>query len=347
MSSVRPICSVSLDLDNLWAYQMTHGNPGWEAMASYYDVVVPRILRLVERLGAPITVFVVGADAARPEHHEFLRALVDVDCELGNHSYRHQPWLHRYSASDVASEIKNAADAIEHASGVRPTGFRGPGYSLTPAVLDALIAQGYLYDASTLPTVIGPIARAIYFRSATLTDEQRAERSELFGHVRDGVQPLRPYRFHTEAGSLIELPVTTLPLARVPLHLSYVLALAGLSTALARQYFARALDLCRVRNVELSLLLHPLDLLHASDARGLEFFPGAQMPLSRKLGVLDACLEVLASQFEVLTTVGHASRYADAALPTRQASSIGSFRLRLGDPAPAVSQAQQTEWIRA
>ena len=46
-----------------------------------------------------------------------------------------------------------------------PSGFRGPGYSLSDDVLRVLVDRGYRYDCSTLPTVIGPLAREYYFRT--------------------------------------------------------------------------------------------------------------------------------------------------------------------------------------
>jgi hypothetical protein len=30
----KPLASLSLDLDNLWSYMKTHGDPGWEDPAS-------------------------------------------------------------------------------------------------------------------------------------------------------------------------------------------------------------------------------------------------------------------------------------------------------------------------
>lgn len=60
------------------------------------------------------------------------------------------------------------------ATGKRPVGFRGPGYSLSPTVLDVLAERGYEYDCSTLPTYIAPLARAYYFlNSPEMSDEER------------------------------------------------------------------------------------------------------------------------------------------------------------------------------
>jgi hypothetical protein len=155
--------------------------------------------------------------------------------------------------------------------------------------------------------VIGPLARRYYFRSSRLTPEQRAERSYLFGGFREGLRPLKPYQWQVGSSRLLEIPVTTMPLTRIPIHVSYVLYLAGPSPALARQYFVNALRLCRLSGVEPSILLHPLDFLGADDVDALGFFPGMGMTGDRKRTVVVSCLEELSRQFRVVSLRDHAA----------------------------------------
>ena len=56
-----------------------------------------------------------------------------------------------------------------------PRGFRGPGFSLSAATLRVLERRGYIYDASTFPTFLGPLARAYYFMTAKLSKEEIKE----------------------------------------------------------------------------------------------------------------------------------------------------------------------------
>ena len=245
----RPLASLSLDADNLWSYQKTHGDAGWDRYASYLDVLVPRVLEFLAERDLTITFFIVGKDASLPENREPLAALAAAGHEIGNHSFRHEPWLHLYERDELVDELRRAEEAIEDATGYRTIGFRGPGYSLSTTTLEILVERGYRYDASTLPMVIGPLARAYYFRTSKLTEEQKAERSELFGSWKDGLRSIRPYRWEVGGDALTELPVTTLPLGRVPIHVSYLLYLAGVRPALARAYFSSALRLCRLLKV--------------------------------------------------------------------------------------------------
>jgi peptidoglycan/xylan/chitin deacetylase (PgdA/CDA1 family) len=303
---MRPLASLSLDLDNLWSYQMTHGDEGWSDYGSYLDVLVPTVLDVLAARDLRITFFVVGQDAAMEGNEKAIRALADDGHEIGNHSFRHQPWLHRYSLDEIDDELARAEAAIFDVTGQRTMGFRGPGYSLSPDVLKVLVSRGYRYDCSTLPTVIGPAARWYYFRTSQLTEEQREERSHLFGEARDGLRPLKPYQWDVDGTPLLEIPVSTLPGPRVPFHVSYVLYIAGISPGLARQYFANALRWCRVRGVQPSILLHPLDFLGADDVDALGFFPGMGMTGVKKRAIVAACIDELRRQFEVVTLGEHA-----------------------------------------
>ena len=209
--------------------------------------------------------------------------------------------------------------AIERATGYAPRGFRGPGYSLSPATLETLARHGYAYDASTLPTFLGPLARTYYFMTSRLTPAERAQRRELFGSWRDGLRTLRPYRWDLgDAGSLIEVPVTTFPLVKVPIHFSYVLFIALRSPALAVAYFRAALSACRAARIGPSLLLHPLDFLDADDVPSLAFFPAMAMKSKQKIDLIDRLLETYATGFEIAPVGEHAA--AAGALLTSKSS---------------------------
>lgn len=307
--STRSRAGLSLDLDNLWSYMRIHGDPGWEAFPSYLDVVVPRFLAFLAERHLSITVFIVGKDATIEANHRALRSVVDAGHEVGNHSHMHEPWLHRYSESEIDAEIGRAHAAIASATGCEPAGFRGPGFSLTPAVLEALHRHGYRYDSTTLPTYIGPLARWYYFRGTELDEGQSAERAALFGSFKDGFQPNRPYRWKLAQGSLLELPVTTFPIIKVPFHFSYLLYLSGRSPGLANAYFSSGLELCRRLGFGPTLLLHPLDFLDASDAPQLEFFPGMDIDASVKIRRLGGYLDRIADRFDI----GSMSAYVDKA----------------------------------
>lgn len=306
MVPTKPIASLSLDLDDKWSYLRTHGDPQWESLPSYLDVVVPRILDFLRMRNLTITVFIVGQDAALERNRETLGAIGTAGHEVGNHSFHHEPWLHLYSEQRIASELARAEEEIEGATGLKPRGFRGPGFSFSSATLRALSQRGYLYDASTLPTFLGPLARAYYFMTSRLSPEQKCQRRRLFGSFRDGWRPIRPYWWQMDAGRLLEIPVTTMPVFKVPFHVSYILYLSAFSSRLALLYFRTALGLCRWTGVQPSLLLHPLDFLGSDDTRDLAFFPAMTLPSGKKVEMVGEILRLLSSQFTILTLAQHA-----------------------------------------
>jgi hypothetical protein len=305
---MKPHASLSIDLDNAWSYLKTRNDPSWQDYPSYLDTVIPDVLATMDRHELALTAFIVGRDAALPGNRVAMELLGASRHEIGNHSYEHEPWITGRTAAEVAAEIGLAQDAIAQATGRRPSGFRSPGYAIAPTVLEALSTLGFLYDASSLPTCIGPIARAYYFATAKMTPQEREQRKALFGSVRDAFRPLKPYMVNTCCGSLLELPVTTFPGVRLPIHFSYVLYLAERSELAAMTYFRLAMRACRIGGVAPSLLLHPLDFLVADDQPSLAFFPAMRMARSRKRRVLEAALVEFAKNFEIVGTGEHARR---------------------------------------
>ncbi len=323
MKPSKSLASISLDLDNKWSYMKTHGDKGWGAFPSYLDTLVPRVLDFLHARRLSITFFVVGQDAALPQNRDALRALgANGTHEIGNHSFHHEPWLHLYTRTEIEIELARAEEAIEAATNVRPRGFRGPGFSFSPTVLDVLVRRGYEYDASTFPTFLGPLARAYYFASTRLTPQERDERKQLFGRFAEGFRPLKPYHWQTGAGKLVEIPVTTMPFVKLPIHASYLLYLSSFhkhAAKLALTYFDAALRLCAATNTEPSLLLHPLDFLGREDVeetRELAFFPAMSVARASKIELLDEALNMMSERFEALTMGEHARRtVAHRALP--------------------------------
>ena len=317
MGETKPVASLSLDADNLWSYLYIRGDRSWENAESYLPRMVPRVLDLLGARNLRITFFVIGRDCANDTDAAGFRTIAAAGHEIGNHSYRHEPWLHRYSETELDDELGRAEVAIHTATGVQPDGFRGPGYSLSEATLRVLIRRGYRYDASTLPMVIGPIARAVYFRTAQLDAEQRAERAHLYGTWSDGVRPLTPYRFRVGDTTMLELPVSTFPGIRVPIHVSYLLMLASYSVRASMAYFQSALAACRRLQVEPSILMHPLDVLSGDEVPELRFFPGMTLAVSKKLACVERYLDVLARDFRVMPVGDHATLAATRDLPLK------------------------------
>ena len=301
----------------------THGDAGWESFPTYLDVVVPRSLEFLCERDLQITFFIVGQDADLEKNHDAIKQIADANHEIGNHSFRHEPWLHLYSKQELREEFEKTENALEKVTGQTPKGFRGPGYSLSPTVLEVLAERNYEYDCSTLPTYIAPLARAYYFfKSPEMSAEEREKRKKLFGKFSDGFQSLKPYRWQIGEKSLVEIPVTTLPLFKTPIHASYVIYLSTFSKSLARTYWKTAVKMCKMSGTQLSLLLHPLDFLSGEDAPELKFFPAMNLPIEQKLEFVSEILETFTDKFEVVNMRQHAESVRLGEIPTRKPAEI-------------------------
>lgn len=286
-----------MDLDDRWSYMKTHADPGWEAFPTFLDAALPRALEMLRVRNMRITFFVTGTDASLERNKELLGEIVREEHELGNHSFSHEPWFDKYSDSQVEDEIAAAELHIERICGRKPAGFRAPGYSLTQRVLKVLARRGYLYDSSTLPTLITPLARAYYFSTGKFSRKEKEQRNILCGSLFDCLRPISPYRWDVE-NNLLELPITTFPLLRTPIHPSYLYALFVVSKEMALRYLSAALSLVKALRIRPVIILHPPDFLGAEDTGDLMYFPAMNKSWKEKKDFMECIMDILQSSCE-------------------------------------------------
>lgn len=301
------MASLSLDLDNLWSYLKVKGDSRWEQCPSYLPVFLPYCLDLLDTLNLRITFFIVGKDASLPQHKDLLKEIVNRGHEVGNHTYSHEPWMHIYPKEKLKEEILLAEEAIENATGLRTRGFRGPGFTWSKDLFEILSERGYLYDSSTLPTYIGPIARLYYFWISGLKEDAKKKREHLFGSFRNGFLSLKPYIWDFKGfNPLLEIPVTTIPIVKTPFHLSYLMYLAGFSPFLAMKYFTFALQTCKASGIAPNFLLHPPDFMDISQVPDMSFFPGMKLSKEKKKEFFIEVINKFKMYFEIATMMTRA-----------------------------------------
>ncbi len=308
MAKKKPTASLSLDLDNLWSYKKIHGGDDWKDFPSYLDRFVPFVLDILDELGLKITFFIVGQDAALSKNEKAIKMISDRGHEIGNHSFNHESWLHLYSKKELEFEILETEKYLLQITGQKTVGFRGPGFSWSMDLFEVLFENGYKFDASILPTWIGPFARKYYFMTADLTPEEKEIRKLLFGRFRDGFRQVKPYYWNLQNGNkLLEIPVTTFPAFRIPFHLSYLLFISNISPALMKLYFNTALLNCKIAKVQPSFLLHPLDLIGGDMVEELAFFPGMNIPTDKKAAKFKEVIKMFQNKFNIISMGKHAN----------------------------------------
>ena len=306
MDRKKPIASISLDLDNQWTYMKIHGDEGWDQYPSYLHIFVPHVLDVLDELDLKITFFIVRKDTESEDNNKYLRMITDRGHEVGNHSYHHESWLQTYSYEKIEKEIREAEEAIFNVTGQRPEGFRGPGFSWSKDLLKVLESRNYKFDVFTLPTYLGPLARMYYFKKSDLSKEEKKARKELFGKFSEGFRKLKPYKWNLGNGkSIAEIPVTTMPVFKLPFHLSYLIYLGNISMPLMKLYLNTAIRMCKITKTPISFLLHPLDLIGGDQISQLAFFPGMNVTSGKKVEVFKNVIGTLSRHYRLVNMSEH------------------------------------------
>lgn len=307
--------TLSVDLDNKWSYMKNNGTEGWEEHPSYFDNFVPHFLELLEELNLNLTFFIVGQDAVFEKNRKFIKMIADAGHQIANHSFKHETFLHLYTREELEDEIDKSHSIITAVSGKEPKGFRGPGFTYNETLMEVLVDKGYVYDSSTFPTIIGPLARMYYFRTSNLSKEEKKERKELFGKFSDGFMKLKPYFWKLKNDtSLLEIPVTTMPLFRIPIHLTYLMYLSAFSEQLMYFYLKSALFLCKLTRTSPNFLIHPTDLLGNDMISGMEFFPGMHIPSKKKSTIFRNVITIFSKRFDLITLEEYSAQITSARL---------------------------------
>jgi peptidoglycan/xylan/chitin deacetylase (PgdA/CDA1 family) len=298
------LCAVSVDLDEIPNYFAIYGlpEPAAPARSLVYDVALDRLTDLAEQQRIPLTLFVIGSDLERPEAAAKIRSASLRGFEIGNHSLDHRYDLVRLGRDAVASQVGEGARAIERVTGVRPVGFRAPGYTITDEVFDVLGELGVAYDSSVFPCPAYWAAKAVaigLIRARGRTSRSIVDTPAILA------APTRPYRvgrpYWRRGKGLLELPIQVTRGPRLPFFgTSITFWGAGFARVLARMVRGEPL---------VNLELHGIDVLDAAD--GLEELLPHQVDLrvarASKIRALEAVIEELRTAGYAFTTLREAA----------------------------------------
>jgi peptidoglycan/xylan/chitin deacetylase (PgdA/CDA1 family) len=107
---------------------------------------LPRILRALEDFGAPATFYIPGVVAAR--HGDVVREVLERGHSVGHHGHTHRR-PDRLAPAEQRDEIAAGLAALRDL-GAPVTGYRAPGWELTPVTLAAIAAAGLHHDSSLM-----------------------------------------------------------------------------------------------------------------------------------------------------------------------------------------------------
>ncbi|GAC1352514.1 MAG: hypothetical protein NVS3B20_17950 [Polyangiales bacterium] len=298
-------CAVNVDLDEIHHYYFIHGNvPPPGSTTAVYDLAIPRLEAIASSRRLPLTFFAVGKDLQRAHAASALRRVAGNGHCVGNHSDSHLYDLTRRDRETIAKEIDDGATAIENACGVRPIGFRAPGYTITDEVFALLQALGVQYDSSVFPC---PAYMAVKDAAIIAYRALGRPSRSVIDHPRVLSAPIEPYRvgkpYWTRGRGLVEFPIQVTRTLRLPF--------IGTSLMLAGPDLARRLTRAVLGASFVNLELHGIDLLDHTD-QGLSQLAASQrdlrIPRARKEATLAAVIETLRSAGYSFVTLDEAAR---------------------------------------
>ncbi len=302
------LLSVSVDFDEVESYAAIHGIslPSNQPKHCVYQRALPRVMEFLDELDLPATHFVVGKHVAEAQVVSGFKELLSRGHEIGNHTMTHPYELTFRPESDMRREIQDASDTIEQHLGVRPVGFRSPGYNTSSPLIDLVTHLGFSYDSSVFPCPLYYSAKA----ASLVAKSFSGHRSEAqMGDPRILKAPTTPYRIGeegvwTRGRGLKELPITVVTRARLP-FIGTTLTLMGKAAATLLARRARKLSF-------VNLELHGMDFIDM-DGDGVSFLRGSQpdlrVPLNYRRETLRSVIRTLLdAHLEPVTLAEAASR---------------------------------------
>lgn len=144
MTRLTVCLTFDFDAMSLWLAQGSR-NPAQLSRGEYAAYVMPRILRMLARHGVNATFFIPGHTALA--YPDIVRRIVAEGHEVGHHGWVHESLV----GLDPAKErdvFARGLEALHRTAGANPVGFRSPGCDFSPATVDILLENGFLYDSS-------------------------------------------------------------------------------------------------------------------------------------------------------------------------------------------------------
>lgn len=265
----------------------------------FYRLTFERMLGFFDEMGIQASLFVVGEDVElSPGCRSVLKQAFDEGHELENHSYSHPFGLAKKTAAEIDREVLRCNQLVEELTGVRPIGFRSPGYSMNNALMERLDTHGFAFDSSALWSLMLPltgVTHKLFFRNSQL--------SSGYGEVTAKL-PRMPYfpsqEDWTETAdssnrSILEIPLPRTPKLSLPFYHSFNL------------WIPESLALASASSVDDDVLVYLFHLVEFADPadllpQGVLNHPNVKTPYSSKHKRTKKIFERLFERYEVAST---------------------------------------------
>ena len=278
---MMPPAGLSIDMDSVASHLEGYGfrRPADNGVA--YTVALPRILELLGRAGARAPFFLIPGGARN--HPEAVRRIVAEGHEVASHSMTHRLPFVDLDRQTRHHELNDSKAMLEDLAGQEVPGFRAPSWDAGPWLMPDLVAAGYRYDSSAYPSVLLLVLRAAVAWRSHRSSHRSAPRvwSAVLG-------PRKPYRIETACGSLVEMPMYTIPVVRLPYYHTLRFVLPGV-------LFGSIRRVAQAQRQMVWYQFHAVDFLSMGDRvdRRIARHPGMRLPLERKLDLAAEAVRAL------------------------------------------------------
>jgi len=262
--------------------------------------------RFLEPYGIKATLFMVGNDFKYTINHDAIKTMAAKGYEIANHTMTHAQGFRLLSHEEKEIEIVGMEEICEQVTGVRPKGFRAPGWNIGDDALPILKRHGYLYDSSVHPTLLMPLLKFLHWKS--MSSRGKIERTTM-GHLKYMFAPIKPYRTDMTSFSnkgsdgIMEFPMTVMPFIRLPFFATFLLA-TGL------KLFKITFEMLKKLNIPIQFQFHLhdfVDYLHPEFNEQLPNYKGIYLPKSicmtylQKTTIFKQALDIVSSHYKFCT----------------------------------------------
>jgi hypothetical protein len=265
------------------------------------------LARFFEGYSIKTTLFMVGNDLLVPASHASLRATVQAGHEVANHSMTHPQGFRWLTKEQKEREIADMGDVCQRVLGVKPVGFRSPGWNIDDSTISVLVNQHYWYDSSLFPTYLMPFMKLTHWWS--MRRQGKHERTTM-GQLKYMFAPLQPYRTDAVSlarpggGDLVEFPLSVTPFLRIPFFATTLL-LSGFD------FYEKLYRSIRKRALPIHFQFHLSDFVDYNTPELQEQMPvgekGVYLPqalnvtLQQKWDLFKQMMDLLTSEYQFFT----------------------------------------------
>jgi len=265
---------------------------------------LPIYLNLFKEFNLKATFFLVGKDLENDSNVKLLKKILDDGHEVANHGYLHNGF-DTFSNKEKFDDIRKSHDIIKLKLNTECHGFKAPCYALDVSVIKMLMKIGYEYDSSMISTVISGMMK-MYYRFI-VRQKMHPSNWGYFSHLFAPSAPYHPdqrYIWRKGKEDILEMPVTTLPFLKIPIHFSFINVIGF------KLFFFYKLFTYISPTSFLNYSFHAVDLLpHNVLPKSFYYRPGLKRTLQWRLDRAKWILEEIMKRYTIQTSFSISQKY--------------------------------------